>query len=409
MKPPAGKAPPAALADVRGAARLAVEATAGVAEVVEAMQAAIGGGPAFLGRPLALPVRLFAGPVYGVIRGVTKVVGTGVDLALAGAGTALAPVLPADAAAAIPAPVVAVLNGVLGDHLAASGNPLAREACLLHEGRVLALEEGAGDPLPGATRKLLVLVHGSCLDQTCWTRDGRDLGATLARDLGFTPVHARYNTGLHVSANGRALATVLERLLAARPGGFDEVALVGHSMGGLVARSACHVGERDGHRWRERLRTLACLGTPHLGAPLERGGHGVDVLLGAMPWTAPLARLGRIRSAGVTDLRHGSVLEDPRGGRERFAAGQPLPPVLPLPAGVSCFAVAGSLSEAGCGKPRGDGLVSVDSALGRHRSDPSRSLDFPEAHRFIAHRTGHMELLGHAPVFEQLRAWLSAP
>ena len=125
-------------------------------------------------------------------------------------------------------------------------------------------------------------------------KDVRDLAA-LARDLGFTPIYLRYNSGRHVSENGRDLAALLERLEAEWPAPIEELAIVGYSMGGLVARSACHAGEAASHGWRDRLRTLVCLGTPHHGSPLERWGNLVDRLLGVSRYSAPFARLGKIR------------------------------------------------------------------------------------------------------------------
>ncbi|HEX9242813.1 MAG TPA: alpha/beta hydrolase [Anaeromyxobacter sp.] len=407
-RPRPAKAARSPISDLRGASRLAIEATSGIAAVVEAMQHGIGAGPAALGRPLERPVRLFTGPIYGSIRGVTRAVGHGIDATLALLGPIVAPLL----GTLTPGPrrdaVVAVLNGVLGDHLAASGNPLAIEMALRLDGRPLELDAPALRlAFPAATRRLLVLVHGSCRSDLQWARRGHDHGAALARDLGYTAVHLHYNTGLHVSTNGRAFAALLEQLVAAWPSQIDELVLLSHSMGGLVSRSACHVGEVERHRWRRKLRALVCLGTPHHGASLERWGNWVDVLLGLSRYSAPLARLGKIRSAGVTDLRHGYVLDAHWAGRDRFShRGDDRVP-LPLPKGVRCYAIAATTSapEPG-GKLRSDGLVGVESALGRH-ARPERTLGFPEAHRWIAHGTNHFELLGRPEVYAKLRAWLS--
>jgi pimeloyl-ACP methyl ester carboxylesterase len=376
--------------DLRGAGRLAVQATLGVTDLVEAMHRNIASGPV-------------AGLVYGSIRGVTQLVGAGIDLALA----QLAPLLGESAPGPEREAVLAALNGVLGDYLSETDNPLAIQMRLRHGGHALELQRQAlGAALPHATGKLLVLVHGSCMSDGHWSRLGHDHGAALARDLGYTPVYLLYNSGLHTSTNGRALAALLERLVAEWPAPLDELVVVAHSMGGLVARSACHHGEADRHAWRRKLRKLICLGTPHHGAPLERGGSWVDCLLGASRYSAPLARLGQIRSAGVTDLRFGNVLDEHWMGRDRFAHGADPRSQLKLPDGVACYAIAATTaSQAGARLP-GDGLVPVDSALGRHEK-PQLTLGFPEAHQWIGFGMGHLDLLSRAEVYATIRRWLS--
>ena len=389
--------------DLRGASRLAIDATTGVTDLVEAMHRTIAGGPDILGRPLEAPARLWTGLVYQSIRGVTQLVGAGIDLALA----QLAPLVGNGAPGPERESVLAVLNGVLGDYLAETGNPLAIQMQLRHDGHPLELERDAlRAALPAAGGKLLLLLHGSCRNDRQWLRQGHDHGAALARDLGYTPVYLYYNSGLHISSNGRACAALLETLVAEWPVPLDELTILGHSMGGLVARSACHHGEAGGHRWRQTLRKRVSLGSPHHGALLERGGNWIDLLLGTSRYSAPLARLGRIRSAGVTDLRFGFVLDEHWQGRDRFAHGRDPRGRLALPDGVACYAIAATTAAKARGKLPGDGLVSVDSALGRH-TRPSLTLNFPEAHQWIGFGMGHLDLLDRAEVYATIRRWLA--
>ncbi|BDG05641.1 esterase/lipase family protein [Anaeromyxobacter oryzae] len=396
------------LDDLRGATRLAIEATRSVVDLVEAMHHNIGAGPAILGRPLMGPTRLLTGPIYRSVRGVTRMVGAGIDRALGQLAPLVAPLLGESVPGIEREAVLAALNGVLGDYLAESGNPLAIEMRLRHDGHPLELEERAlRAAFPHAGGKLLVLVHGSCLGDRQWSRLGHDHGGALARDLGFTPVYLHYNSGLHISTNGRALAAMLERLVAEWPAPLDELVILAHSMGGLVARSACHFGEAAGHGWRRKLRKLVCLGSPHHGAPLERGGHWVDVLLGVSRYSAPLARLGKIRSAGVTDMRFGNVLDEHWQGRDRFARAHDHRRQLKLPDGVRCYAIAATRASEAGGKLPGDGLVPVDSALGRH-AKPELTLEIPDANQWIAHGMGHLDLLSRAEVYEKIRSWLSS-
>jgi hypothetical protein len=393
--------------DLRGASRLVIEAIRGVSSVVEAMHRTIGGGPAMLGRPLAGATQMFTAPVYATVRGVASAVGAGLDVALA----RLVPLLDRHAPGREREAVIAALNGVLGDYLVESGNPLAIEMRLRHGGVALDLHPDAPDSprerFPEPRRRLLVVVHGSSVNDLQWTRRGHDHGLALAADLGMTPIFLHYNSGLHVSANGRALAALLEQLLGAWPEPVEDVFLLAHSMGGLVARSACHAGEAAGHRWRAQLRALVTLGTPHHGAPLERGGNWIDALLGASRYSAPLAALGKIRSAGVTDMRFGNVLDEHWQGRDRFELGADRRTPLPLPADVACFAIAATRTATPGDRLAGDGLVPVDSALGRHRV-PARALGFPADNLWIGYGMNHRDLLSRADVYARIRAWLAS-
>lgn len=399
-------------ADLRGAARLTTDAVAGLADLVEAMHARIASLP-YLAAPGAPArderTRGVTGRVYETVRDVTRVVGGGAEALLGWLGPALiAPPLP-QAPRAEREAVIAALNGVLGDHLAATGNPLAITMAFRHAGQALEMERfSLRQRIPAATPRLLVLLHGLCMNDLQWHRDGHDHGAALAQALGFTPVYLHYNTGLSVSTNGRVLAQLMERLFDAWPVPIERVALLGHSMGGLVARSALHHApsiQRGALRWPTRVTDLVCLGTPHQGAPLERVGHGVDVLLGAAPYAAPLARLGKLRSAGIQDLRQGNIVSGPVRDHDAAPSAQ-----VGLPTTARCFAVAGDLGPAarsGGLKARllGDGLVTVDSALGRHDS-ADRRLDFPADQQAVVYGTGHLDLLSSAEVFGQLQRWL---
>jgi pimeloyl-ACP methyl ester carboxylesterase len=321
----------------------------------------------------------------------------------------LAPALGADDSSPEREAVVAALNGVLGDHLAATANPLATTMAFRRNGRPLALETSAlTSSVPNAGGRLLVLLHGLCMSDLQWRRAGHDHGEALARDLGYTPVYLHYNSGQHISINGQALAHCLEQLVDQWPLPVERLAILGHSMGGLLARSALHYATQAGHRWPSRLDDLVFLGTPHHGAPLERAGNWVDIILGATPYAAPFARLGKVRSAGITDLRHGSLLDEDWVGRDRFARSADRRQHLVLPARVRCYAAAAIIGQQrGDLKARllGDGIVPLDSALGRH-TDPARALAFAESRQWVGHGMNHLELLNRAEVYAQLRQWL---
>lgn len=397
-------------ADLRGAARLTTEAVAALASLVEAVHGRIERVPSLPRSGEVAPsderTRGITGLVYERVRGVTHLVGNTAEALLSWLAPALARVDQGQAPLPEREAIVAALNGVLGDHLAATDNPLAITMAFRQDGRPLRLERLAmRTRVVAAKPRLVVLLHGLCMDDLQWRRSGHDHGVALAQESGYTAVYLHYNTGLSVSTNGRILAQMMERLYDAWPVPIERLAMVGHSMGGLVARSAIHHGIlslRGGLRWPGRVNDLVCLGTPHQGAPLERAGYGVDLLLGAAPFAAPLARLSKLRSAGINDLRMGHVVKPPTDHH-------PTSVPVGLPEPTRCYAVAGSLgSKTGklTAKVPGDGLVPVCSALGQD-ADLSRQLAFPTDHQAVFFNTGHMDLLSSTEVCGRLRQWLN--
>lgn len=397
--------------DLRAAAQLASQAAQGMINITEGVHQSVRRRLGLSSGASDEQASGLTGQIYQGIRGVAHIVGHGLDGALA----KLLPLVddPATHPEASPAreAVLAALNGVLGDRLQSFGNPLAQPMQLRYHGETLLLEAGALKAQLGeqASPHLLLLAHGLCMNDTQWRRSGHDHGETLAQALGCTPVYLRYNSGLHTSTNGRELAALLEQLAAAWPLPLERISIVGHSMGGLVARSAVQVAREAGQRWPGLLRELVFLGTPHHGAPLERAGHGVDLLLASSPHTVPFARLGKIRSAGITDLRHGHVQDADWRGRDRFESPDDHRVPLPLPEGVACFAVAGTLAgQRGLLADRlmGDGLVLLHSALGQH-DQPARRLVFAKGCQRIIYRTSHLDLLSSPVVAQQLLHWLA--
>ena len=393
--------------DLRGFARLATRATAGLADLVEAMHQTITRSVGGSGTQTPGRTRGLTGLVYKSVRGATRLVGGGLDAIL----TQLRPTLAGRTSSPEREVVLAALNGVLGDYLVANDNPLAILMSLRRNGRPLELETQAlASAIPQGTGKLAVLAHGLCMNDLQWNRQGHDHGAALARDLGYTPLYLHYNSGLHTSTNGRTLAGLLEVLLKRWPHQVEELVIIAHSMGGLVTRSACHYGVVAGHDWPRQLRKIAFLGTPHHGVPLERGGNWVNVILGATPYAAPFARLGKVRSAGITDLRYGNMLDEHWKGRDRFAHVRDTRQSVRLPDGVQSYAIAATTAQKlGDLRDRllGDGLVPVSSALGRHE-DSRRSLLFPKQRQWIGYGMSHMDLLGRTEVSDQIVRWFTS-
>jgi hypothetical protein len=271
------------------------------------------------------------------------------------------------------------LNGVVGHDLAARDNALAIRLGLRRPDGAAADASVFGSASPAGR---VLFVHGLCLSELEWqTPAHRAFVAQLER-AGYGVGWLRYNTGRPLHENGLALAELLESL--AGPDGPRWV-LIGHSMGGLVIRSACgHAAERR-HAWLSRLGRAAYLGTPHHGAPLERAGVLANAALGLSPYSAALMRLGDVRSPGIKDL-----------GR---------PALGPLVAHVDHLLIAGSLPRASAVRWIGDGLVPVASALGEHR-DPGRRLAAPRLERARIEPLGHVAMLGDERVYRLLARWL---
>ena len=377
--------------DVLGFSRLAVDATVGMAGVVEAMHQTIAGYP--LGR--------ITGAAYSPVRTIAKLVGHGMEAVITPFIEAAGETPPSPEREAL----LAAVNGILGDHLVATHNPLAIPMRLRRHGHPISLKRShLQAAILRPSGKVLVLVHGLCMNDLQWTRRGRDHAAALAEELGWTPVHLHYNSGLHISSNGRGFAELMETLIQQWPVPVCDIAIVGHSSGGLVSRSAYRYGTTAGHRWPRRVRRLVFLGTPHHGSALERIGNLVNVGLGFSRYSAPLARIGSIRSAGITDLRYGYLLDDDWKGCDRFRHSPHRRQPVPLPKRVRCFAVAASI---GHNHAIGDGLVSVDSALGRHQ-DPSLTLAFAARNQWVGYSMDHWDLLDHPTVYRRMRRWLAS-
>jgi pimeloyl-ACP methyl ester carboxylesterase len=356
-----------------------------------------------------------AGGVYGTLRGATW--GAGVA-----ARAALAPLaaVPLDRGRPSPPPLdlaIAALNGVVGDRLAERRNGLRIEMQLRHAGRRLRLQPAAlTRTVPEASPKLAVFVHGLASSEAVWRFYAEEhygdpdasYGSLLARDLGYTPLYLRYNSGLHVSENGAQLDERMAELVRAWPVPVEEIALVGHSMGGLVVRSACHAGGRRAGGWVEAVRHVVCLGTPHLGAPLEKFGNLAGWLLGALDVTKPLARIVNGRSAGIKDLRYGYVVEEDWRGRDADALLEDNRHDIPFLDSAMHYFVAATLTRS----PRhplalllGDTLVRVPSASGRG-APVARRIPFRDENGHHVGALSHLRLLNHPAVYAQLRAWL---
>ena len=402
--------------DLRALAQMTTQAVVGVTHIVEGVHQSVWGTLGVAGGNTPGSTGGVTGLIYKSIRTAAQLLGAGAEQLLTRVPSLQGGSSAEANASAQRTAVISMLNGVMGDRLAASNNPLAIAMQLRYQGQLLDLQ--APVPLPGATGRVLLLIHGLCMNDLHWQarsllRGSRpapqsDHAQALVDAYGYTPVYLRYNTGLHVSQNGRALSALLQQLFDHWPVPIEELSVLAHSMGGLLMRSALYYGREQGLDWPARVRNVVFLGTPHHGAPLERAGNHVDALLGSTPYSAPFAKLGQLRSAGITDLRYGNLLDDDWQGHDRFRRKADSRRPLPLPDGVACFAVAASGAAKGSTLAErliGDGLVPLPSALGQH-ADARRQLGFARAAQLVVYRASHLDLLHSAEVTCRLRQWL---
>jgi pimeloyl-ACP methyl ester carboxylesterase len=404
--------------EIRAAGRLAGDVLAGVVDTVREVHRAVARRAFAAVGPAAAPVRALhdgiTDGVYGVVRRAHAILPRGAA-AVAAAGASLAEQPPPSAS--LPAGLVlAVLNGLGGDTLARRHPELALPMSVrVRGGDVPITAAGLTAAYPAATARMAVFVPGLCETEQYWALSARrhygtehsTHGSRLQRDLGYTPVYVRYNSGLHVSDNGARLARLLDELVAGWPVPVAEIVLIGHSMGGLVARSACHHAEVGSYPCAPLIRHVFCLGTPHLGAPLEKGVNAATWVLARVPESRPLARLANRRSAGVKDLRYGALVEqdwrdcDPDEFlRDRCTE----VPFLPHTAYYFIGTTVTSQRDHPLASIIGDLFVQFPSASGTGRR---RRIPFAVDNGRHLGGLHHFDLLNHPDVYHQIRTWLS--
>jgi pimeloyl-ACP methyl ester carboxylesterase len=378
--------------EVKAAGDLAATAVGGLAAFIQESHGGIAARPFSALGVLAAPVRV-------IHDGVSRAVYGGVARALGAGPRAVAQLTPGNG---IPAAdtlrgsmALGALNGAIGDRLARDRNPLA-------------LDMGFRSHSGPATPKLAVFVHGLCETDEAWNMRKPSYGSRLHAELGYTPLYLRYNTGLHISDNGRRLAELLDDVVRDWPVPVEEIALVGHSMGGLVARSACHQATAAQMDWVRQVRHVVSLGSPHMGAPLEQAVHYASAALTALPETAPIGRFLRRRSGGIRDLRQGSLVDADWRDRDPDALRAEACQEIPLVDGATHCFIAATLTRDGrhpLGRLLGDTLVLQPSASGRSRRRRIPFRDEDGAHVGGAH---HLALLNHPAVYERLLGWLAS-
>jgi pimeloyl-ACP methyl ester carboxylesterase len=389
-------------AEIRAASDLAGRALAGTGTLIRDVHAAVAERAFAAVGPGGEPARVVhdgvSAAVYGGVRATLRALPLGAGTVLARSAHPDAPALMDSRRGAL---ALAALNGAIGDALELERSELAMAMTLRHRGAEVDPDAPA---IAGA--RLAIFVHGLGETDAAWRfranaqRPG--YGTWLQRDFGYTPLELRYNTGRHISDNGRDLARLLERLVAASPVAVEEIVLVGHSMGGLVARSACHYGQLDGHRWTPAVRHVFCFGSPHLGAPLEKGANLLGWALRRVPETRPVARIVDGRSVGIKDLRYGACVEEDWCDCDADELLTDRCHDVPFLPHARFYFVAATLNG-WTGELLGDLLVRRPSASGAGRK---RRIPFAIEDGHHLGGLTHLDLLNHPAVYEQMQIWL---
>lgn len=310
-------------------------------------------------------------------------------------------------------PLLSVVNGVIGDTLEKRKTGLAIKMKLYSKDKVLILTKKSLSKieLPSSGR-ICILAHGMCGTEKGWNFKGdtfSNYGSLLEKDKGLTPLFLRYNSGLHISTNGKRLSNLLEKLIRCYPTKVSELMLVGHSMGGLIFRSACHYGEKDKKRWVKLVSKIFYIGSPHFGTHFEKFGKLSMTLLNLIPnpFTKAIASLGDLRSDGIKDLRHGYILD--KDWRKKNADNLLYwhENKTPLLKNANHYLICGTLSKdanSKWGRLVGDGLVHPASGTGKGLIS-SNNIPFLEHHCKIISGISHPHLQRSRRVYEQILKW----
>jgi hypothetical protein len=398
--------------EIRALGDIAGEAIGGAASHVHDMHEAIASRVFAAVGPGAAPVRVVHD---GIARGVYSAVGVLSGALVKGAAAAVsvtrAPDAPSLSESTRGRVAIGALNGAFGDALERRGNALALPMTVRRKGRDVPLTEPAlAQAFPHAKPRLALFVHGLCETDDAW-RIAADrhvpYGARLARELDYTPIYVRYNSGRHISENGRDLAGVLDRLTAAWPAEVSEMTIIGHSVGGLVARSACHYGA--GSEWVPKVRHLFALGAPHHGAPLERITNVASHALARLPETRSFSRALNLRSAGVKDLRYGYLRDEDWHGQDPDTFLRNTGREIPFLGSANTYFVCATVSHdphSHFGRLVGDLLVLRASAWAH--GGRGEQMQFPiDNYRHLG-GVHHFDLLNHPAVYGQIKRWLTS-
>jgi pimeloyl-ACP methyl ester carboxylesterase len=391
--------------DLQGITNLIVDVTIGVTNLVEAMHKQVV-HPSFLpSTTIQKLITSIASITYKNIRWSTLFIGSSIYKMLKKLTPAIGKIKDSDKKEII----LSVLNGVIGDYLEEKENPLKITMQFRYQSKTLAIDpKSIKVAYPKVNGKILLMIHGSCMNDLQWTRKDHNHGKIIATELNKTPIYLKYNSGLHISSNGKNLNNLLEELVKNWPVPIEELVIIAHSMGGLVSRSALYYGEKNQKKWTKHVKKIVFLGTPHHGSYVERTGNYLDLILESIHYAKPFARLGKIRSAGVTDLRYGNLIDEDWKDDHRFEIKNDKRRNIQLSKQIEFYTIAaviGNETTSLSTQILGDTLVDVKSALGQHKN-PDKNLNFKKENIWISYDSNHLDLISNPKILNKIKVWL---
>jgi len=391
--------------ELQGLTHLIMDATIGATDLVEDMHKQIVHPPFLPSTIIQKMITSIASITYQNIKWSTVIIGSSLHKIL----KQLTPVIGKIKASDKKEVILSVLNGVIGDYLEEKENPLKITMQFRHQSKAIPPDnESIRAAYPNINGKILLMVHGSCMSDLQWTRKKHNHGKIVAEELQKTLIYLNYNSGIHISSNGKNLNDLLEELVKNWPVPIEELVIIAHSMGGLVSRSALYYGEQNQKNWTKHLKKIVFLGTPHHGSYVERTGSYLDLILESIPYAKPFARLGKIRSAGVTDLRYGNLIDEDWKNDDRFDMKKDKRQNIQLSEQIEFYSIAaviGNETASLSTQILGDTLVDVKSALGQHKN-PARNLSFKKENIWISFDSNHLDLLNNLKILDKLKVWL---
>eukprot|EP00198_Chlamydomonas_reinhardtii_P001437 XP_001690773.1 predicted protein [Chlamydomonas reinhardtii] len=182
----------------------------------------------------------------------------------------------------------------------------------------------------GSPDHLLVLVHGLADTKSAWDRcvvELRNMPDAGRYVFLQSAVNARWRTHHGVDVCGQRLAEEICALLATAPG-LTHVSMIGHSMGGMIARYAAGLLYRpaDGTIAGLTPRHFVTLASPHLGLTVDAGPAQVPFVA----WAGHLPVLGGALQRGLQAIGHGVAARLFSGTGRHFLALDGGPGELPL-------------------------------------------------------------------------------